>query len=137
MVAPRDGEVGEGEAYVAHSGDEVLVNSGRFDGMSSPEGKAAIIEWLESEGLGSGRVAYRLRDWLLSRQRYWGCPIPVVHCPSCGIVPVPDDQLPVVLPEIQDFEGFCSASLLVDRMSGRAAASVTFDSVDASRQRTK
>jgi leucyl-tRNA synthetase len=103
VVAPRDGEVGDAEAYVAHSADEVLVNSDRFTGMSSPEGKAAIIEWLEGEGLGTGRIAFRLRDWLLSRQRYWGCPIPVVHCPSCGIVPVPDDQLPVVLPEIEDF----------------------------------
>jgi leucyl-tRNA synthetase len=103
VVAPRDGAVAEDEAYVAHSDDEVLVNSGRFDGMSSPDGKAAIIEWLESEGLGAGRIAFRLRDWLLSRQRYWGCPIPIIHCPSCGMVPVPDDQLPVVLPEIEDF----------------------------------
>ena len=103
VVVPRDGEVSEGEAYVAHSADEVLVNSGPFNGMTSPEAKAAIIEWLESEGLGAGRVAFRLRDWLLSRQRYWGCPIPVIHCETCGIVPVPDDQLPVMLPEIEDF----------------------------------
>ena len=103
VVVPRDGEVSEGEAYVAHSADEVLVNSGPFNGMTSPEAKAAIIEWLESEGLGAGRVAFRLRDWLLSRQRYWGCPIPVIHCETCGIVQVPDDQLPVMLPEIEDF----------------------------------
>src|SRR5262249_11138781 len=86
-----------------HSADEVLVNSGRFDGMTSPDGKAAITEWLESERLGAGRAAFRLRDWLLSRQRYWGCPIPVVHCETGGIVPVPDDQLPGMLPEIDDF----------------------------------
>ena len=81
----------------------MLINSGRFDGMSSPEAKAAIIEWLESDGRGHGRIAFRLRDWLLSRQRYWGCPIPVVHCPECGIVAVPDDQLPVLLPDIDDY----------------------------------
>ncbi|MGZ4430747.1 MAG: leucine--tRNA ligase [Gaiellales bacterium] len=103
VVVPRDGEVSAGEAFVEHSGDEVLVNSGRFDGMSSPEAKPAIIEWLEAQGLGTGKVAYRLRDWLLSRQRYWGCPIPVVHCSACGIVPVPDEQLPVVLPDIRDY----------------------------------
>jgi leucyl-tRNA synthetase len=103
VVAPRDGEAGDGAAYVEHTDDEVLVNSGQFTGMSAPEGKRAIIQWLEQEGHGSGRVAYRLRDWLLSRQRYWGCPIPVVHCPADGIVPVPDDQLPVELPDIQDY----------------------------------
>ena len=84
---------------MAHTDDEVLINSGAFTGMAAPEGKRAIIEWLEGEGLGHGRVAFRLRDWLLSRQRYWGCPIPIVHCESCGVVPVPDDQLPVVLPD--------------------------------------
>jgi leucyl-tRNA synthetase len=103
VVAPRGGGQAEEGAYVAHGADEVLVNSGPFDGLEPPAAKQAIIEWLESEGRGKGRVAYRLRDWLLSRQRYWGCPIPIVHCPSCGMVPVPDDQLPVVLPEVQDF----------------------------------
>ena len=86
VVAPREGEAaGAGGAYVAHSADEVLVNSGEFTGVPAPEGKAAIIEWLEQRGLGHGRIAFRLRDWLLSRQRYWGCPIPVVHCDACGI----------------------------------------------------
>jgi leucyl-tRNA synthetase len=105
VVAPRDGDGGSGggEAFIAHSADEVLVNSGDFSGLSSPEGKAAIIAWLEERGLGHGRIAFRLRDWLLSRQRYWGCPIPVVHCEGCGIVAVPDDQLPVELPDIQDY----------------------------------
>jgi leucyl-tRNA synthetase len=105
VVAPRDG-IGAGDfegAYVAHTDDEVLINSASFTGMAAPEGKRAIIEWLEGEGLGHGRVAFRLRDWLLSRQRYWGCPIPIVHCQSCGFVPVPDDQLPVILPEVEDY----------------------------------
>ena len=88
---------------MAHSADEVLVNSGEFSGRSALDGKAAIIAWLEEQGAGHGRIAFRLRDWLLSRQRYWGCPIPVVHCDACGIVAVPDDQLPVVLPEIEDY----------------------------------
>jgi leucyl-tRNA synthetase len=103
VVAPRDGDTDVEGAFVAHSADEVLINSAEFTGMPAPEGKRAIIEWLEAEGSGHGRVAFRLRDWLLSRQRYWGCPIPIVHCESCGVVPVPDDQLPVVLPQVEDF----------------------------------
>ena len=103
VIAPRDGEVDESEPFVAHTDDEVLVNSGQFTGMPAPEGSAAIVAWLEERGLGEATVAYRLRDWLLSRQRYWGCPIPVVHCDGCGIVPVPDDQLPVELPHVDDY----------------------------------
>jgi len=103
VVAPADGEAEEGAAYVAHSVDEVLVNSMQFTGMSAPDGKQAIVEWLGERGRGEPAVSYRLRDWLLSRQRYWGCPIPVVHCPACGIVPVPEDELPVLLPEVEDY----------------------------------
>ena len=91
------------EAFIGHSDDEVLVNSGEFDGLSAPEGMKAITNWLAESGLGRSAVNYRLRDWLLSRQRYWGCPIPVVYCDRCGAVPVPEDQLPVVLPEIDDY----------------------------------
>ena len=90
-------------AYVEHSEDEVLVNSGPFTGTPADEAAGAIIAWLEKEGLGKASVHYRLRDWLLSRQRYWGCPIPIVYCEKCGIVPVPEDQLPVELPEIDDY----------------------------------
>ena len=79
------------------------INSGDFTGMSSPEAARAITEWLAEDGRGRFAVNYRLRDWLLSRQRYWGCPIPVVYCDGCGIVPVPDDQLPVLLPEVEDY----------------------------------
>ena len=98
---PED-EQAEG-AFVSHSENEVLVNSGRFDGMSSVAAKDAIIDWLDNEGRGHRSINYRLRDWLLSRQRYWGAPIPILYCDRCGIVPVPEDQLPVLLPEIEDF----------------------------------
>jgi leucyl-tRNA synthetase len=103
VVAPAGGEVDPDVAYVAHSENEVLVNSGEFIGLPAPEGKRAIVAWLEERGLGHPATSYRLRDWLLSRQRYWGCPIPVIHCPRCGIVPVPEDELPVLLPEIDDY----------------------------------
>jgi leucyl-tRNA synthetase len=103
VVVPAGGEIEAGAAFVGHSGDEVLVESDRFSGMSSPEAKRAIVEWLESQKLGRATIGYRLRDWLLSRQRYWGCPIPVVYCGECGIVAVPDEQLPVLLPEIDDY----------------------------------
>jgi leucyl-tRNA synthetase len=78
--------------------DGVLVNSGRYNGMGVAEAREALLDWLEQRGLGERAVTYRLRDWLLSRQRYWGTPIPIVHCPVDGLVPVPDDQLPVRLP---------------------------------------
>ena len=104
VVASADGSSSAEEgAYVAHTDDEVLVNSGEFTGLSAPDGKKAITAWLEERGLGEATIGYRLRDWLLSRQRYWGCPIPIVHCEACGVVPVPDDQLPVLLPEIDDY----------------------------------
>jgi leucyl-tRNA synthetase len=103
VVAPRDGEVATREAYTEHGADEVLVNSGPHTGLGSSEAKQAIVDELEHRGDGEGRIAYRLRDWLISRQRYWGCPIPMVNCPDCGLVPVPVDQLPVVLPDIEDY----------------------------------
>jgi leucyl-tRNA synthetase len=103
VVAPASGEVEEGAAYVEHSENEVLVNSGEFTGLPAPEGKRRVVEWLAERGLGHATTSYRLRDWLLSRQRYWGCPIPVIHCGSCGIVPVPEAELPVLLPEVDDY----------------------------------
>ena len=84
------------EAYV---GDGILINSGFLDGLDVAAAKRRVIEHLEERGLGRGEITWRLRDWGVSRQRYWGCPIPVIHCESCGIVPVPRDQLPVTLPE--------------------------------------
>jgi leucyl-tRNA synthetase len=88
----------------AENGDGVLVNSRFLDGMEVEEAKAAVIARAEAEGWGEGTTAWRLRDWGVSRQRYWGAPIPMVHCAACGAVPVPKDQLPVVLPEDVDFE---------------------------------
>ncbi len=83
--------------------DGRLVNSGDFDGLPFEEAKRAIVEWLRERGRGAPAVSYRLRDWSFSRQRYWGCPIPIVYCDDCGIVPVPDDDLPVLLPEVEDY----------------------------------
>ncbi len=103
VVKPADGEAPEEGAYSAHTENEVLVNSDGFDGLPAPEAKKAIVDWLAARGAGNPTIGYRLRDWLLSRQRYWGCPIPIVHCERCGEVPVPDDQLPVLLPEIDDY----------------------------------
>jgi leucyl-tRNA synthetase len=81
-----------------------MVNSGPFDGVRSPESIGRVIDWLEREGKGERAVTYRLRDWLISRQRYWGAPIPIVHCPEHGEVAVPDEQLPVELPMDADFQ---------------------------------
>jgi leucyl-tRNA synthetase len=87
----------------AWTGDGTLFNSGFLDGLGSEAGKRAAIDALEAKGAGQGVVNWRLRDWGVSRQRYWGCPIPVIHCEACGIVPVPKDQLPLKLPEDVDF----------------------------------
>src|SRR5699024_7673859 len=87
---------------VATTGDGTYVASGILDGLSDKTaGIARIIDRLEEEGTGTRAVNFRLRDWLLSRQRYWGCPIPIIHCPDCGAVPVPEDQLPVELPDMR------------------------------------
>ena len=93
------GEPDPAETGVATGGDGTYVNSGLLDGLSDKEaGVARIIEQLEADGRGSGAITFRLRDWLLSRQRFWGCPIPIIHCDTCGEVPVPAEQLPVELP---------------------------------------
>jgi leucyl-tRNA synthetase len=105
------------ETGVATPGEGVLVNSGPLDGLSKAAAIAKIIEILSERGLGDSAISYRLRDWLLSRQRYWGTPIPIIHCPSCGEVPVPDDQLPVVLPDLR------GADLAPKGVSPLAAAS--------------
>ncbi len=88
----------------AEAGDGVIVNSGSLDGMAVGEAIAAVIARAESEGWGEGKTEWRLRDWGVSRQRYWGTPIPFIHCDACGVVPVPKDQLPVTLPDDVDFK---------------------------------
>jgi leucyl-tRNA synthetase len=104
VVTPPDVEVDDSQPYVGHAEGEVLVNSDGFDGLPAPEGGRRIVERLEAEGRGRFGVNYRLRDWGFSRQRYWGCPIPIVYCDACGIVPVPENELPVLLPEIEDYK---------------------------------
>lgn len=98
-VQPPEGW--EGKAYTE---DGPAINSGFLNGLGVDEAKKKMIAWLEEQGIGEGKVNYRLRDWLISRQRYWGTPIPMVHCDSCGIVPVPYENLPVVLPTLQNVE---------------------------------
>jgi leucyl-tRNA synthetase len=102
-VQPSEGfEEDGGQAYV---GQGPAINSANdeisLDGLEIAEAKTAIIDWLEQKGAGTRAVNFRLRDWLLSRQRYWGAPIPIIHCPACGEVPVPEDELPVLLPELR------------------------------------
>jgi leucyl-tRNA synthetase len=91
------------EAYASKSDADLLVNSGHFSGMPVPQAKKAVVAWLEERGSAQPVVNYRLNDWCISRQRYWGPPIPIIYCDACGPVPVPEDQLPVVLPLIDDF----------------------------------
>ncbi len=104
LPIPRVIESPDGSpAPLPHTEDGVLVNSGTFDGMDSASAREAIAQSLADAGLGEPTVSYRLRDWLVSRQRYWGAPIPMIHCDTCGAVPVPEDDLPVLLPDEVDY----------------------------------
>jgi leucyl-tRNA synthetase len=110
VVQPPQGGVESAEdLQAAWTGEGVLINSGPLNGIPVGKGPGQSVEraiaWLEEQGLGERQVNYRLRDWLISRQRYWGCPIPVIHCPHCGIVPVPEEDLPVLLPEDVELTG--------------------------------
>jgi len=99
--------VGEGQGVreSAYTETGIMVNSGEFNGLDSVTAKTKIVEFAEKNQWGTAKITYRLRDWLISRQRYWGCPIPVIHCPKCGIVPVPHADLPVILPEDVELTG--------------------------------
>lgn len=103
VIAPPDWD--SQPLMEAYTGDGAMVNSGSFDGTLTAGGEAVrkIIVWLEEEKIGTGQVRYRLHDWLISRQRYWGAPIPIIYCNKCGTVPVPEENLPVLLPEDVDF----------------------------------
>ncbi len=103
VIAPPAGA--QGTLAEAYTGDGFMVNSGEFDGLAAPGAAfAAIVARLAERGAARPKVNYRLRDWLISRQRYWGVPIPIVYCDACGVVPVPAEQLPVLLPELEDYE---------------------------------
>jgi len=101
VIAPPDWK-GE-ELEEAYLGEGLMVNSGPFDGLPSPQGWQAVADHMEEHGIGQRKVNYRLRDWLISRQRYWGAPIPIIYCPRCGTVPVPEEDLPVLLPQDAEF----------------------------------
>ncbi|HEU4526494.1 MAG TPA: leucine--tRNA ligase [Actinomycetota bacterium] len=100
VVRPANGASPAPEPW---TGDGVLVDSGAFSGLASGPAREAIADWLEERGAGRRTVRYRLRDWLISRQRYWGPPIPIVYCEGCGAVPVPEEDLPVLLPDVEEF----------------------------------
>jgi len=104
VIKPKDQEVSFNTLEVAFDGEGIMVNSGQFNGLSSTKALENIIDHLIKKGCGKKEVNYRLRDWLISRQRYWGAPIPIIYCPNCGIVPIPEKDLPVLLPENVDFK---------------------------------
>jgi leucyl-tRNA synthetase len=105
VIRPADGHAPAEGTYYDTAPDDVLFNSGRFDGLRASDALKVMTKDAEDRGIGRGTVQFRLKDWGISRQRYWGTPIPMIHCPIDGIVPVPDDQLPVELPKVAEFTG--------------------------------
>ena len=103
VIRDPKAETGESEIESAFEDEGVLVNSGHFDGLGSQEAKEKIADYMESHRIGKRAINYKLRDWLVSRQRYWGAPIPIIYCSDCGQVPVPEKDLPVLLPEVKEF----------------------------------
>jgi len=104
VIKGEESPLNADELAEAYAGDGVMVNSGTFDNYSVEDGKNAVIEYMQDNNIGFGTVNFRLRDWLISRQRYWGAPIPIIYCDKCGTVPVPESDLPVILPEDVEFK---------------------------------
>ncbi len=102
VIDPTD-DVNDDDVIDFYSGEGKLINSGDFDGTPTSDAREQIVAWLEEQGIGHSKVTYKMRDWLISRQRYWGAPIPIIHCPHCGNVAVPEEDLPVMLPDIDDY----------------------------------
>ena len=102
VIDPTD-DVDDDDVIDFYSGEGKLINSGDFDGTPTSDAREQIVAWLEERGIGHSKVTYKMRDWLISRQRYWGAPIPIIHCPHCGNVAVPEEDLPVMLPDIDDY----------------------------------
>jgi leucyl-tRNA synthetase len=120
FAAPSGGSGADAPLDEAFTGNGVLVNSGRFDGLEVDEAKRAITAWLADQGVAEGTVNYRLHDWCISRQRYWGPPIPIIYCEGCGAVPVPEADLPVLLPRIEHFKPDDSGVSPLARVEGWA-----------------
>ncbi|HEU5423164.1 MAG TPA: leucine--tRNA ligase [Nitrolancea sp.] len=116
VIEPEGETLDAVEINEAYAGEGVMVHSGPFNGTPTAGGQAIdrVIAWLKEAGIGQGEVTYRLRDWLISRQRYWGTPIPIVYCDTCGVVPVPEDQLPVILPQDAEFTPTGQSPLVTD-----------------------
>jgi leucyl-tRNA synthetase len=104
VIQPEKIELSGNTLEEAYDGEGIMVNSGEFNGLTNLKGKQLITEYLEKNGIGNKEINYRLRDWLISRQRYWGAPIPIVYCEKCGIVPIAEEDLPVYLPDDVDFK---------------------------------
>ena len=101
VIDPTE-DIDDDDVVDCYAGEGKLINSGDFNGIATAEAREQIVAWLEQEKLGCQKTTYKMRDWLISRQRYWGCPIPIIHCPKCGNVAVPESDLPVLLPEIKE-----------------------------------
>jgi leucyl-tRNA synthetase len=103
VIQPEEEPLKEDNMTQAYAGDGIMVNSGPFNGLKNYEGLVKVADYMEEKGIGKRKVNYRLRDWLISRQRYWGAPIPIIYCDKCGTVPVPEKDLPVILPDNVEF----------------------------------
>ncbi|KKM11192.1 leucine--tRNA ligase [Clostridiales bacterium PH28_bin88] len=116
VVVQPEGETLDQETMtVAYDEEGLLVNSGGFDGLPNEEAKGRIADYMEANGIGGSKVTFRLRDWLISRQRYWGAPIPIIYCDKCGVVPVPEEDLPVLLPRDVEFKPTGDSPLTTNR----------------------